>query len=269
MNRLSQYLLGAAAVGGALFVSPPATAAVVTTGCYMADECTLADLDRRMGGGSFSIGTYSFGDWGTSEWTRNQEVGLNEIIIRPYEDMASGVFGFDVFSRPYGGMDNAFALQGLPATALRLALGLSYEVRQSGTQPVVTQQVLLKTADGAPRTVSVNAGLQARGLDWSPLGFTGASCWSFPSDPSCASQTVYSVPAKDLPAYAPVNNNLGFKSDLTLEMTGGFPDPNAYFGVEMLGVRYSNVVPEPTSASMLLFGLAAAGFASRRRQGRG
>ncbi|MCK6389201.1 MAG: hypothetical protein L6Q65_16615 [Zoogloea sp.] len=60
MNRLSQYLLGAAAVGGTLFASPPAEATVVTSGCYMADECTLADLDRSIGGGSFSIGTYSF-----------------------------------------------------------------------------------------------------------------------------------------------------------------------------------------------------------------
>lgn len=182
--------------------------------------------------------------------------------------MASGVFGFDVFSRPFGGMNNAFSLQGLPATLLQLAFGVSYEVLQGGTQPVVTQQAVLRTADGDPRTVSVNLALQARVLDGSPLGITGASCWLFPGDPSCATHITYSIPAKDLPAYAPVNNRLGFRSDLVLEMTGGFPDPNAFFGVEMFSVRYGNVVPEPTGASMLLFGLAAVGLATRRRQGR-
>ena len=268
MNRLSQYLLGAAAVGSTLFVSPPAAAAVVTAGCYMADECKLADLDRDIGGGSFSIGTYSFEGWHTVQWSRKQEVGLNEIIVRPYEDIGSGVFGFDVFSRPFGGIDNAFSLQGLPASLLQLALGVSYGVVQGDAQPVVTQQALLKTADGDPRTVSVKLELQARALDGTPLGITGASCQFFSSDPSCAEHTAYSIPAKDLPAYAPVNNTLGFMSDLLLDMSGGFPDPNGYFGVEMLGVRYSHAVPEPAGASMLLLGLAAAGLATRRRQDR-
>ena len=109
----------------------------------------------------------------------------------------------------------------------------------------------------------------ARALDGTPLNITGASCDRFLNDPQCANQTTYSIPARELPPYPFVNNIPGFKSSLSLDMQGGFPDPNGYFGVEMFSVRYSYTVPEPADTSMLLLGLAATGLIARRRQGRG